>query len=241
LNHLRGYLRSAFEAARRAGKYGGTNPAAEVRKRRVPRRVPDYLKANEVPSVMEALDAAWRPLFATAIYTGMRKGELLELRKTDVHFDAGLITVARSYDSDTTKRRHDDYTGNAAVARALAVPVQIGENFNGPEAMADALAAEACDLVMPDVARIGGVTGWMHAAGVAAAHGMEMSSHLHPEISVHLLAATPTCHLLEYVDWASAILEEPLQIRDGAAHVPDRPGLGLAWREEAVKALALDR
>ena len=99
LNHLRGYLRSAFEAARRAGKYGGTNPAAEVRKRRVPRRVPDYLKANEVPSVMEALDAAWRPLFATAIYTGMRKGELLELRKTDVHFDAGLITVARSYEA----------------------------------------------------------------------------------------------------------------------------------------------
>ena len=137
--------------------------------------------------------------------------------------------------------RHDDYTGNAAVARALAVPVQIGENFNGPEAMADALAAGACDLVMPDVARIGGVTGWMQAAGVAAAHGMEMSSHLHPEISVHLLAATPTRHLLEYVDWASAILEEPLQIRDGAAHVPDRPGLGLVWRAEAVKALALDR
>jgi mandelate racemase len=136
--------------------------------------------------------------------------------------------------------RHDDYRGNAAIARALAVPVQIGENFNGPEAMAEALAASACDLVMPDVARIGGVTGWMQAAGVAAAHGIEMSSHLHSEVSVHLLAASPTRHFVEYVDWANAILEEPLQIRDGMAQVPARPGFGMRWREDAVKKLALD-
>jgi mandelate racemase len=137
--------------------------------------------------------------------------------------------------------RHDDYAGNAAVARALAVPVQIGENFNGPQAMIEALAARACDYVMPDAARIGGVSGWIQAAGIAAAHGIEMSSHLLPETSVHLLAATPTCHYLEYVDWADAILEEPLQIQDGLARVPDRPGIGLTWRSEAVKALSLDR
>ena len=137
--------------------------------------------------------------------------------------------------------RHDDYAGNATVARALTVPVQIGENFNGPEAMIEALAARACDYVMPDAARIGGVSGWIQAAGIAAAHGIEMSSHLLPEISAHLLAATPTCYYLEYVDWADAILEEPLQIKDGLARVPDRPGIGLTWRSEAVKALSLDR
>jgi mandelate racemase len=137
--------------------------------------------------------------------------------------------------------RHDDYAGNAAVARALAVPVQIGENFNGPEAMAEAIRAGACDHVMPDAARIGGVSGWIQAAGIAAAHGIEMSSHLLPEISAHLLAATPTCHWLEYVDWANPILEEPLQIQDGFARVPDRPGLGLGWRAEAVKALSMGR
>jgi mandelate racemase len=54
---------------------------------------------------------------------------------------------------------------------------------------------------MPDLMRIGGVTGWMEAAGMAAARGVEMSSHLLPEVSAHLLAATPTCHWLEYVDW----------------------------------------
>jgi mandelate racemase len=137
--------------------------------------------------------------------------------------------------------RHDDYVGSAAIARALAVPVQIGENFNGPESMLEALGAAACDYVMPDAARIGGVTGWIQAAGIAASHRIEMSSHLLPEVSAHLLAATPTCHYLEYVDWADAILEEPLQIVDGFARVPDRPGIGLTWRPEAVKSLALDR
>jgi mandelate racemase len=137
--------------------------------------------------------------------------------------------------------RHDDYAGNAAVARALSVPVQIGENFNGPEAMIEALGAGACDYVMPDVARIGGVTGWIQAAGIAAAHRMAVSSHLHPEVSAHLLAATPTCHSLEYVDWAHAILEQPLQVVGGCARVPDRPGVGLTWKAEAVKSMALGR
>jgi mandelate racemase len=133
--------------------------------------------------------------------------------------------------------RHDDYLGNAVIARELAVPLQIGENFNGPEAMCDALAQDACDLVMPDVARIGGVTGWMRAAGMASAAGIGVSSHLMPELSVHLLAATPTAHWLEYVDWADAILEDPMKIEDGMVRPPCRPGLGIAWSEEKLRHL----
>ena len=134
--------------------------------------------------------------------------------------------------------RHDDYRGNAEIARTLDVPLQIGENFNGPEAMAEAFAASACDYVMPDVGRIGGVTGWMQAAGLAAARGVEMSSHLVPEVSVHLLAATPTAHWLEYVDWADAILEEPMQVIDGAVTPSARPGLGITWDEAKVRRLS---
>jgi mandelate racemase len=135
--------------------------------------------------------------------------------------------------------RHDDYAGNAAVARALTLPLQIGENFNGPEAMAQALDANACDYVMPDLARIGGVTGWMQAAGMAAVRGMEMSSHLFPEVSAHLLAATPTAHWLEYVDWATAILQEPLCVENGNAMIPERPGSGLTWDDRAVQRFKL--
>ena len=131
--------------------------------------------------------------------------------------------------------RADDFTGCARVARELATPVQIGENFMGPEQMAQALAAGACDYVMPDVQRIGGVTGWMRAAALAQGAGVEMSSHLFPEASCQLLAVTPTCHWLEYVDWADPILEQPVRIKDGHVLPPDGPGLGIRWNEKAVK------
>jgi mandelate racemase len=131
--------------------------------------------------------------------------------------------------------RHDDYAGNATLARELKTPIQIGENFSESAAMAAALAAGAADYVMPDLERIGGVTGWLRAAALAATHRVEMSSHLFPEVSAHLLAATPTAHFLEYVDWADKILAEPLEIVDGFAVVPQRPGNGLIWDAKAAE------
>lgn len=131
--------------------------------------------------------------------------------------------------------RHDDYRGYAALVSELKVPIQLGENFSESDAMLVALDAGACDYVMPDLERIGGVTGWMRAAALAATRRIEMSSHLFPEISAHLLAATPTCHYLEYVDWADKVLQEPLRIEDGFAVIPDRPGNGMAWNMNAVE------
>ena len=130
--------------------------------------------------------------------------------------------------------RHYDLDGNAEIARSLDLPLQLGENFDAPKDLLRALRAGACDLVMPDVARIGGVSGWMQAAGVAQAHGVPMSSHLMPEASAHLLAATPTCHLLEYVDWTDALAREPVRIEDGCWPIADRPGTGLDWDPEKV-------
>jgi mandelate racemase len=120
------------------------------------------------------------------------------------------------------------------LARTLKTPIQIGENFSLPTAMEAALAAGATDYVMPDLERIGGVSGWRRAATLATEHRMPMSSHLFPEVSAHLLAATPTCHWLEYVDWIDCLVQEPLRIVDGCAVVPDRPGNGLVWDEAAV-------
>jgi mandelate racemase len=130
--------------------------------------------------------------------------------------------------------RHDNLAGYARLTRELALPVQLGENFDGAKAMTAALDAKACDFVMPDAGRIGGVTGWLQAAGVAASRDVEMSSHLLPEASAHLLAATPSAHWLEYVDWANAILATPLKIADGHAVASAEPGSGIAWSAEGV-------
>jgi mandelate racemase len=133
--------------------------------------------------------------------------------------------------------RHDDYSGCAEIAAAVSTPVQIGENFSQVYAMRAALDARACDYVMPDLERIGGVTGWMLASALASERGVSMSSHLYPEASVHLLAATPNAHWLEYVDWINPVVTEPLQIVDGAAVISDRPGIGLTWDEDKIRDL----
>src|SRR5262249_36337442 len=136
--------------------------------------------------------------------------------------------------------RHDDYAGYGTLVRELKTPIQIGENFSESPAMAVALAAGAADYVMPDLERIGGVTGWLRAAALAATHRIEVSSHLFPEGSAPPLAATPTAHFLEYMDWADKILAEPLEIVDGFAVVPQRPGNGLVWDAKAVKKYRID-
>jgi mandelate racemase len=136
--------------------------------------------------------------------------------------------------------RHDDYSGNARLARALRTPIQLGENFSESPSMAAALDAGAADYVMPDLERIGGVTGWQRAAALAATHRIGMSSHLYPEVSLHLLAATPTCHFLEYVDWADKVLEQPLEIVDGFAVATERPGNGMRWDRKMVERYRLD-
>jgi mandelate racemase len=132
----------------------------------------------------------------------------------------------------------DNYAQSAQLARELKTPVQIGENIYGPRSFLDAVRAGAADLYMPDLMRIGGVTGWMRAAAIAGAAGHPMSSHLYPEVSAHLLRATETADWLEYRDWGNPIIKEPFQVQDGQCLVPDRPGNGIEWDEGAVRKYA---
>jgi mandelate racemase len=131
---------------------------------------------------------------------------------------------------------YDNLDGYARLAAELKTPLQIGENFYGPREMHKALAKEACDLVMPDFMRIGGVTGWMRATAIAGAAGIPVSTHLYPEVAAHMMRITETAHWLEWQDWADPILQRPYQIKDGLLHVPDVPGTGLEWNEDAVEA-----
>lgn len=135
---------------------------------------------------------------------------------------------------------HDDLTGCAAVSAALKTPVQIGENFCGTHVMASAIALKSSEYVMPDLMRIGGVSGWLRAANLADVAALPMSSHLYPEVSVHLLAATPTAHWLEYVDWAEPILAEKIVVKDGNVVVPASAGTGIEWNEDAVRHYAVE-
>jgi mandelate racemase len=131
---------------------------------------------------------------------------------------------------------YDNLEGHAQLASELKTPIQIGENFYGPRDLYRALQMKACDYVMPDFMRIGGVTGWLRAAAIAGTAGVPMSTHLYPEVAAHVMRVTETAHWLEWQDWADLILQEPFSLDGGQLRIPNVPGIGLSWDEDAVKA-----
>src|ERR1700710_2528944 len=127
----------------------------------------------------------------------------------------------------------ENLQGHAQVRASSPISIQAGENWWFPRGFAEAIAAGASDFIMPDLMKVGGVTGWMRVAAQAEAASIPMSSHLFAETSVHMLAVTPTAHWLEVLALGRAVLAEPIQIVDGAVTARG-PGLGLAWNEAAV-------
>jgi mandelate racemase len=130
---------------------------------------------------------------------------------------------------------YDNIDGCAQITREIRTPIQIGENIYGPREFYKAVKAGAADLFMPDLMRIGGVTGWMRAAAIAGAAGLPLSSHLYPVVSAHLLRVSESADWLEWSDWAEPVLAEPFQAKDGFAFATETPGSGLAWDEAAIK------
>jgi mandelate racemase len=110
---------------------------------------------------------------------------------------------------------YDDYDSQARLAKTA---IEMG----------------ACDYIMPDLLRIGGVTGWMRLARVAEARAVPFSSHLSPDYSAHVLAATPTRHWLEFMDWGQDLIVDPVVPVRGFTTPRDTPGTGIEWNEKAI-------
>ncbi len=132
----------------------------------------------------------------------------------------------------------EDIHGHARVRAGSAIPVQTGENWWFSRDMANAIAAGASDFAMLDIMKIGGITGWMRAAGQAEAASLPVSSHIFIEASAHVLAVTPTAHWIEHFDSAGAIMAEPVEVTDGRITAKG-PGLGMTWDERAVARFAM--
>jgi len=133
----------------------------------------------------------------------------------------------------------EDLHGHARVRAASSIPIQTGENWWFPRAAERALAAGACDRMMPDLMKIGGLTGWLSVMGLAHAAAMPMSSHLFIEASAHVLAVTPTRDWLEFMDFGSPVLAAP-RVAEGGCVTAEGPGLGISWDEAAVARHLVD-
>src|SRR6185312_11804974 len=129
----------------------------------------------------------------------------------------------------------DDYQGLARITDKLKTPIAGGEYVWGIAPFRQMLEARSVDYVMIDLVRVGGITQWMKVAGMAEAFNLPVVSHLIPEVHVHLIAAIPNGLTVEYMPWTLRLYEETPKIEGGQLVVPDKPGLGLAFDQAAIK------
>ena len=127
---------------------------------------------------------------------------------------------------------HDDYTGLARVADALATPLASGECLYGITPFRHTIETGAADIIMIDLIRVGSISNWMKVAAMAEAFNLPVVSHLFPEIHVHLISAIPNGLTVEYMPWSFRLWQEvPVPVK-GELIVPAKPGLGLEFSRE---------
>jgi L-alanine-DL-glutamate epimerase-like enolase superfamily enzyme len=129
---------------------------------------------------------------------------------------------------------HRDLVGLSHLTGLLETPVAGGEHLYELTAFKDVLQAAALDIMILDLARVGGITPWRHIAALAQAHHVPVCGHVIPEIHVHLLAAIPNAFMVEYVPRSAAILRQMPALEDGCLVAPKAPGLGLELDEGAM-------
>jgi integrase len=167
VNHLRAFIFRIFKAARAAERFHGQNPVTrDVRTRKVPKRKGRYLKPQWVPPILDNVPAEWQGVFATAVYAGLRKGEILALQKSDVDLDKRIMLVGRSHDSDTTKGGHEDGIPIAKeLVPYLRVAIDASPNdliFPRPDGSRHLAAVDLVSILRTAMRRAGIVEGYVH-------------------------------------------------------------------------------
>jgi L-alanine-DL-glutamate epimerase-like enolase superfamily enzyme len=128
-----------------------------------------------------------------------------------------------------------DHDGAATIAAALDTPIASGETEYTRNGFRRLIAAKGADILMPDLMRVGGVSEFVKVAHLAECHGLPVSPHLFPEQSLQLLGALSNASYFEHVPWFSALFLERLEMVDGFAIVPDRPGFGFTFDRASVE------
>lgn len=166
---------------------------------------------NDVPLMVDA-NQQWDRV------TALRMGRRLE------EFD--LVWIEEPLDAY-------DAEGHAALANALDTPIATGEMLASVAEHERLIQAKACDIIQPDAPRVGGITQFMRLATLADQAGLDLAPHFAMEIHVHLAAAYPREPWVEHFDWLDPLFNERLETKDGRMLIPNRPGLGITFSDQA--------
>jgi L-alanine-DL-glutamate epimerase-like enolase superfamily enzyme len=132
-----------------------------------------------------------------------------------------------------------DHAGEARIRAALDTPIASGETVYTHRGVLTMLQAGSCDVMMPDLQRMGGPSEFIKTGHLCEGFNIPCSSHLFPEMSLGLLASLPGGYYLEHMPWFENIYLERIELdANGNAVVPDRPGWGFGFDPEAIERFA---
>lgn len=119
-----------------------------------------------------------------------------------------------------------DLKGHAQVTAKLDTPIASGETEYTRFAMRQMIEAQACDILMPDLQRIGGLSEMMRTSALADAHNLKISTHFFTEQSLCIAGAALNCISVEHIPWFASLFHEELELVNGELLIPQRPGTG---------------
>jgi L-alanine-DL-glutamate epimerase-like enolase superfamily enzyme len=129
----------------------------------------------------------------------------------------------------------DDVAGHVRVSREGGLPIAAGENLHTVYEFQSYISHGCLDFPEPDLSNMGGITAWMQVAKMAQAHNLPVTSHGVHDLHVHLLAAAPNGIYLEVHGFSlDRFIAQPLQIENGEAVAPERPGHGVNFNWQAL-------
>ncbi len=136
---------------------------------------------------------------------------------------------------------YHDLEGCAAVRAALDTPIAAGETGYTRYGMRDILDAGAVDVLMPDLQRIGGLSEMRRVAALAASRDIPISTHIFTEHSLCIAGAEANCVSIEHMPWCAPLFNETMVIEGGMIVIPERPGTGFTFNQDAVRRFDLNR
>jgi galactonate dehydratase len=131
----------------------------------------------------------------------------------------------------------------AEIKRQISLPICVGERLHSRFMCRPILDLHAADILMPDIARCGGISEMRKIANLCECYNVPVAPHnpngpVSTIATAHVLAAIPNCLLQELVvsdvPWRDTILDKPLPIKQGFFYLGDEPGLGFDLIEEEI-------
>lgn len=123
---------------------------------------------------------------------------------------------------------------HSILAERLPILIAGGEHHCSADEFLPYIEKRAFQVLQPNVCMVGGFTEMMRIARMCEQAGLGFAPHLMSELHVHVAAATSSTLLLEYFPFLAPFVEQPLEVVDGMAIVPDTPGHGVSFTAHAM-------